>query len=252
MSKFDIPKHLTQELTKLGMGVGSNQPGAIIPDLDNILDDTLDYKTATRNVQAAKDGFVLKADQFVHDGVTSSGGKGKTENVPQSDNLAGSLYGTNRFNKLWNLYNDVKGQKGIESNPKYQRLLNKLVRKMPKTLRNLKRNVEKTERKRNEMSTKLGFGPTVNSSAELVSKGYDTAENFIKNPTPEHVPADTNISNPSTDDITGGDIVGNTNKGRLNLAGQPWVANLHSPINLGDGDGRLGIDINKALKNKKW
>ena len=252
MSKFDIPKHLTQELTKLGMGVGSNQPGAVIPDLDNILDGTLDYKTATRNVQAAKDGFVLDTGQFVHDGVTSSGGKGRTENVSRSDNLAGSLYGTNRFNKLWNLYNDVKGQKGIESNPKYQRLLRKLMRKMPKTLKNLERNVEKTERKRQAMNTKLGFEPTVSSTAEIVSKGYDTAEKFAKDHTPEYVEKNENVKNKNQNVSANQEIVGNTNKGRLNLAGQPWVANLHSPINLGDGDGRLGIDINKALKNKKW
>jgi hypothetical protein len=183
------------------------------------------------------DLFTLNADNVIpkDEKVTSSGGENRSENdETRSGSLANSLYGTNRFNKLWDLYNDVKGQKDIESNPKYQRLLNKLVRKMPKTLRNLEKNVDKTERKRQEMSTKLGFEPTVSSKSQIVSNARDTVEKFLNNPTPEHVPADTNISNPSTDDITG-----------VGIVGQKYSAGE----NLGS---RLGTDISAALKNKKW
>ena len=218
MGNFDFG-----ELLKDPLGLGS---------LNKVVSSTDNRGHLSAN--AVTHGFTDKFGKLDANAVISSGGKGKTENIPQSDNLAGSLYGTNRFNKLWNLYNDVKGQKDIASNPKYQRLLNKLVRKMPKTLRNLERNVEKTERKRNEMSKKLGFNSTVSSNEEIVSNARDRVETFLNNPTPEYVPKDTNIKNESKDGITGVDIVD-----------QKYSAGE----NLGS---RLGSDISAALKNKKW
>ena len=43
------------------------------------------------------------------------------------------------------LYNEVKDQDGIENNPEYHRLIKKLTRKMPRTVKNLERNISNSE-----------------------------------------------------------------------------------------------------------
>jgi hypothetical protein len=186
----------------------------------------------------SKDLFTPNAGNIISSG-------GDSDNVEVKDKLINkintehrdpSLYGSNRFNKLWSLYNKVKGVEGIENNPKYHKLIKKLSRKMPRTLTNLERNVDKSIEMRQKIASDLNSNAEVASRDEIISSARTRALDFIANPLYTPPKRDSQIDN-EEDEIGGG--------AKKYSAGE----------NLGSRSGtnpNLGSDISAALKNKKW
>tara|TARA_B100001769_G_scaffold256364_1_gene233569 strand:+ start:2651 stop:3358 length:708 start_codon:yes stop_codon:yes gene_type:complete len=163
----------------------------------------------------------------------SSGGEGDPEVKLKTKNEFGDdfLYGSNRFNKLWSLYNEVKDKPGIENNPEYHRLIKKLTRKMPRTIKNLNRNVENSLEKRKKIHEKLNPGvPMDLKSEEVVQNVKDRVNKFIENPF--YVKPEPEVENNENKGNTNNDLVKTTVPKR-----GPYLAP------------RLGMDIKKSLKN---
>ena len=184
--------------------------------------------------QSNGDLFTLNAANVVASG-------GDSDNVEVKDDLINkintehrdpSLYGSNRFNKLWSLYNKVKGVEGIENNPKYHKLIKKISRKMPRTLTNLEKNVDKSIDMRKKIAGDLNSNAEVASRDEIISSARTRALEFIKNPLYTPPERDSQKDN-EEDDTTQGHNITNQKSGR----------------NLGS---RLGTNIAAQLKNKKW
>jgi hypothetical protein len=157
----------------------------------------------------------------------SSGGDGDPEAKKEfGDDF---LYGTKRFNRLWSLYNEVKDQDGIENNPEYHRLIKKLTRKMPKTIRNIDRNVKNSMDMRNKINEKLGNAPMDLKTDEVVKNVKTRINKFIENPFYTKPPSKEDNENKNQNSNIGKEIV--SQKRGSYLAPQ------------------LGNDIKKSLKN---
>jgi hypothetical protein len=209
-------------------------------DLDTILDyqgKYFNYSSKTGKATLREDNSMGKLDA---NAVISSGGE--SDKVDTKDNLIktineqkvdSSLYGSNRFNKLWTLYNKVKGVEGIENNPKYHKLIKKLSRKMPRTLKNLKSNIEKSSSMRAKIGNTLDTNVSVQSNAEIYNSAVERAQNFLKDP----------YFVPSTYESD------EKNKNKGDIGDKPVTQKYSVGENLGS---RLGTDISAQLKNKKW
>ena len=139
------------------------------------------------------------------------------------------LYGSRRFNRLWSLYNEVKDQDGIENNPEYHRLIKKLTRKMPRTVKNLERNISNSVDMRNKINEKLGNAPMDLKTDEVVKNVKTRINKFIENPFYTKPPAKEDNENKNKNSNIGKEIV--SQKRGSYLAPQ------------------LGNDIKKSLKN---
>ena len=144
-----------------------------------------------------------------------------------------SLYGGGRFNKLWKLYNKVKDNPGVENDPRYHKLIKKISRKMPRTLRNLKTKMDKSTEMRQKISDELGNNITVTSSQENYNAAIARGNQFLKDPFHKDKTYKKKEKNSSDSDIG------------KEQANQKYSAGK----NLGS---RLGTNISAALKNKKW
>lgn len=142
------------------------------------------------------------------------------------------LYGSRRFNKLWSLYNEVKDQDGIENNPEYHRLIKKLTRKMPKTVKNLERNISNSVDMRNKINEKLGNAPMDLKTDDVVKNVKTRINKFIKDPFYTKPPEKEDNENEKQETNTGKNTVITTASRR-----GPYLAP------------QLGNDIKKSLKN---
>ena len=174
----------------------------------------------------------LDANKVTASGGDSGGDNNNLISTINNQEKPTSLYGSRRFNKLWKLYNKVKGVEGIENDPRYHKLIKKISRKMPRTLRNLKKNMDKSTKMRQKISDELGNNITVTSSQENYNEAVALGRQFTIDPS--HKP-----------------IVRNSEKkNKEKVIGKKPVAQKYSAgKNLGS---RLGTDISAALKNKKW
>ncbi len=142
------------------------------------------------------------------------------------------LYGSRRFNRLWSLYNEVKGVDGIENNPEYHRLIKKLTRKMPRTVKNLERNISNSVDMRNKINEKLGNAPMDLKTDDVVKNVKNRINEFIKDPFYVKPPAKEDNENEKQKTNTGKKSVITTAQRR-----GPYLAP------------QLGNDIKKSLKN---
>jgi len=174
----------------------------------------------------------LDANKVTASGGDSGGDNNNLISTINNQEKPTSLYGSGRFNKLWSLYNKVKGVEGIENDPRYHKLIKKISRKMPRTLRNLKTKMDKSTEMRQKISDELGNNITVTSSQENYNAAIARGNQFLKDPF--HKP-----------------IVRNSEeKNKEKVIGEKQVVQKYSAgKNLGS---RLGTDISAALKNKKW
>lgn len=142
------------------------------------------------------------------------------------------LYGSKRFNRLWSLYNEVKDQDGIENNPEYHRLIKKLTRKMPRTVKNLERNISNSVDMRNKINEKLGNAPMDLKTDDVVKNVKTRINKFIKDPFYTKPPEKEDNENEKQETNTGKNTVITTASRR-----GPYLAP------------QLGNDIKKSLKN---
>jgi len=177
--------------------------------------------------------YELDASKVFASGGDSGGDNNNLISTINNQEKPTSLYGSGRFNKLWSLYNKVKGVEGIENDPRYHKLIKKISRKMPRTLKNLKTKMDKSTEMRQKISDELGNNITVTSSQENYNAAIARGNQFLKDPFHKATTYDSKQKNSSDSDI------GEEQANQKYSAGK----------NLGS---RLGTDISAALKNKKW
>lgn len=174
----------------------------------------------------------LDADSVISSGGDSGGDNKDIVTKINDKEKPTSLYGSGRFNQLWSLYNKVKDKPGIENDPRYHRLIKKISRKMPRTLKNLKTKMDKATEMRQKISNELGNNITVTSSEENYKAAVARGNEFLADPYHKPIVRDDQLENKDKKDI-----------------GTEQTNNRYSARNLGS---RLGTDISAALKNKKW
>jgi len=178
------------------------------------------------------------ADMFgdtikINDTVSSAGDNPPDIKKDANEELgSGFLFGSRRFNKLMNIYHEVKDMPGIENHPKWHTLINKISRKLPRTVKNIEKSLNKSEEMRAKISNKM-FGDDdgiVRGTDEIMSNIRASAQNLLNNPIPEK-PKKEEKENDNT---------GNTNKNQVITTASkrgPYLAP------------QLGVDIKKSLKN---
>ena len=177
--------------------------------------------------------FVLNASKVFASGGDSGGDNNNLISTINKQETPTSLYGGGRFNKLWKLYNKVKDNPGVENDPRYHKLIKKISRKMPRTLRNLKTKMDKSTEMRQKISDELGNNITVTSSQENYNAAIARGNQFLKDPFHKDTTYNSNQTNSSDSDVG------------KEQANQKYSAGK----NLGS---RLGTNIAAQLKNKKW